>query len=174
MENNIMQVERVLPADFDGTFRFTNWTDEDFVGVWGKKEYHFPAKTTSPMVMINETPLGIQQIRKKFAFNLAEREYFKSQDYKRLLAQERTPEGTPRINSIHQAGTYSIDQLASNIQKCLIPLEVGKVVVSEAKDKFNLEDKLTRDEEGEFNTIAVPEKGNLIESRKLLKRKQLG
>lgn len=160
-----MDVEKILPEDFDGTFRFTNWTDEEFIGKWGSREYHFPAGTTSPLVMTNQTPLEIQQIRKKFAKDLAEREFFKSETYKKFLMQERNPDGTPRANGIHMAGSYSLDDLAPFIKKCLIPLEVTRAFVTESPI-VNTEDKLSRDEEGDLNTIAVAQKGDLIEERK--------
>ncbi len=152
-ENNIMKYETVLPEDFDGVFRFTNWTDEEFVGVWGGKQYHYPANKTSPMIIPEHSPLEIQNIRKKFAKDLAEREFFKSKGYDVLRGQEGTP-GNRVMNSIHQAGTYSMDTLTPFIQKALIPLEVGKVVVTRPST-IRLEEKLTKNPEGELNSGAV-------------------
>jgi hypothetical protein len=160
-DKSIMRYESVLPPDFDGVFRFTNWSDEDFVGVWGGKEYRFPAFSTSPMIIPEHSPIEIQHIRKKFAKNLAEREFYKSKEYAtRYIAQERNPDGTPRLNSIHQAGTYSIDQLSPFIQRCLEPLEITHAVVTEAP-KERIEDKLTRNDEGELNTEAIDKKASL-------------
>ena len=153
-DTTIMKVETVLPEDFDGVFRFTNWSDEEFVGVWGKKEYHFPALSTSPIVMPDQTPLEIQNIRKKFAKDLAEREFFKSQQYNSLKRQEKNDDGTPKLNSIHMAGTYSIESLAPFIQKALDPLPIAKAVVQEAQT-VNIEDKLSRNDDGELNTQPV-------------------
>lgn len=163
MENkDIMQVEHILPEDFDGVFKFTNWTDEDFSGKWGNKEYIFKAKTTSPMFIPDQTPIEIQQIRKKFAKDLAEREFFKSQEYNRFMSHERNPDGTPRLNSIHGAIAYSIETLAPYIQKCLEPLPVEKAIVKEASHE-KLEDKLSRNEDGELNTEAIDRKTSLKE-----------
>ena len=159
-QDNIMKYESVLPEDFDGVFKFTNWSKEDFVGVWGGKEYLFPAEATSPMIMPEFSPLEIQHIRKKFAKNLAEREYFKSAGYKALKKQETNADGSPRLNSSLQAGTYSINELAPFIQKALEPLTVGRVTVSRAS-KTPVEDKLTRDEEGKLNTEAIDSKTSL-------------
>lgn len=172
-KKDIMSYESVLPENFDGTFRFTNATDEDFTGKWGSKEYNFPAKTTSPIFMPNQTPLEIQSIRKKFAKDLAEREFYKNSEYKRLMKQEKNDDGSPRLNGIHSAGTYSIDQLTPYIQQCLVPLQAAQAEVREVK-KASLEESLTRDEAGELNTFAVPDKGDLIEEKKSLKRKALG
>jgi len=162
MENkkSIMDYEPILPENFDGIFRFTNWTDEDFVGKWGGKEYIFPQKTTSPIVITNQTPLEIQQIRKKFAKDLAEKEFFKSQNYDTLKSQERNNDGTARLNSIHSAGVYSLDTLIPFIQKCLEPLPVSQAKVKESQ-KINVEEKLSRNEAGELNTEAINPKASL-------------
>lgn len=159
-ENNIMKYETVLPEDFNGVFTFTNWTNEDFVGIWGGKEYHFPKESTSPMLIPEHSPLEIQHIRKKFARNLAEREFYKSKEYGKLKAQEVNPDGTPRLNGIHQGGSYSLNELTPYIQKCLEPLPVSKVTVTPAK-KEDIADKLTRNEEGELNTEVVDKKTSL-------------
>lgn len=157
-----MKHETMLPEDFDGVFRFTNWTKEDFVGKWGGREYRFPAQSTSPMVIPEHSPIEIQHIRKKFAKDLAEREFFNSKNYDTLKGQERNPDGSVRLNSIHQAGTYNLDMLTSYIQKCLEPLPVAKAIVVEAQ-KERLEDKLSRNEDGEFNTEAIDKKASLKE-----------
>lgn len=167
-----MQYQSVLPENFDGTFRFTNWTDQDFIGKWDGKEYRFAAGTTSPIIIADQTPLEIQSIRKKFAKDLAEQEFFKGQGYAQLHLQERNNDGSPRLNSIHQAGTYSIETLAPFIQRCLEPLAVARAVVTEAQ-KVNMEDKLTRDESGEINSIVVKQNGDLIEEKKSLRQKAL-
>ena len=159
-DKGVMKYEATLPEDFDGVFRFTNWTDEDFVGVWGGKEYHFTAERTSPMIMPEFSPLEIQHIRKKFAKNLGEREFFKSQQYGTLKKQERNDDGTVRLNSIHSAATYNMDQLTPFIQKCLEPLPISKAIVNEAP-RETVEEKLTRNDEGELNTKAVDRKTSL-------------
>lgn len=151
---NIMDFEPVLPEDFDGTFRFTNDSDEDFIGKWGGREYTFPAHTTAPMVIFDATALEIQQIRKKFAKDWAEREYQKSDAFKNLVKQERNADGTPRLNSLHQAGSYGIDQLAPYIQRCLKPLVTAKAVVKTVV-RPKLEESLHQDEEGALVTQAV-------------------
>ena len=154
-KKNIMDVEAVLPENFNGTFYFTNWTGEEFVGKWGGKEYRFPAESTSPMIIHEHSPIEIQQIRKKFAKNLAEREYFKSKDYKVFQKQEGTP-GNRTMSGIHQAGTYSLDDLTSYIQKCLKPLEIKQATVSQA-EKRDIEGTLSKDSDG--ITVTQPIKG---------------
>lgn len=155
-----MKFERTIPRDFNGIFEFTNWSDEDFVAKWGSKEYHYPKNASSPMVIPEHSPLEIQNIRKKFAKDLAEREYFKSAAYGKLLSQERTPEGTPKLNGIQSAGTYTLSDLSSNIQRCLEPLPIVKAFVSDATAE-PLEQKLSRNDEGELNTEAIDKKTSL-------------
>lgn len=152
-DKTIMRVETVLPEDFDGTFYFTNWSDEDFVGKWGGKEYHYPAQTSSKMVLPEHSPLEIQQIRKKFAKDLAEREFYKSKGYDVLRSQEGTP-GNRSMNSIHQAATYSLDDLTPFIQRCLEPLTVAQALVTKQKG-VRLEEKLSKNDDNEINTAAV-------------------
>ena len=155
-----MKYESVLPHDFDGTFRFTNDSDEDFIGKWGSKEYVFPAHTTSPIIMTNQTPLEIQQIRKKFARDWAEREFFKGVAYAKLASQEKNTDGSARLNSIHMAGSYSDTDLVPLIQRCLKPLPISSAIVRESP-KENLEEKLSRNESGELNTQAIDKKMSL-------------
>lgn len=162
MPDNIMKYETVLPEDFDGVFRFTNWTEEDFVGVWGGRQYTFPALTTSPLVVPEHSPLEVQNIRKKFAKDLAEREFFRSKDYKRFHNQERNNDGSPRLNSIHQAGTYSLDDLAPFVQKCLESLPVSKALRQDVL-KEDLTNKLARNEDGTLVSDVVDQKTSLKE-----------
>lgn len=158
-QDSIMKYETTLPADFDGVFRFTNWSDSEFVGVWNKKEYHFAANATSPMIIPEHSPLEIQHIRKKFAKDLAEREYFKSNTYE----LKRAPEGqlgNRTMAGIHTAGAYTLDDLASGIQKCLQPLQTQRAFVVQASET-PMEDKLTKNEEGNLNTVALDKKASL-------------
>lgn len=160
-DKGIMQVETVLPEDFNGVFQFTNWTDEEFVGIWGKKEYHFPALSTSPMVMTEYTPLEVQHIRKKFAKDLAEREFFKSSNYESFRSQEGSSNNRT-MSGIHQAATYTLDNLTPFIQRCLEPLTIAKAVVTATADE-KMEERLSRNEDGDLNTEAVDRKASLKE-----------
>lgn len=170
--SEVMKYEHTLPENFDGTFYFTNDSDEDFIGKWGGKEYRFAANSTSPIMIFDASPLDIQQIRKKFARDWAVKEFGRSESYQRLLNQERSPDGTPRLNSIHQAGTYSDNDLISLIQRCLKPLEVKRAQVS-VVEKTPIEDKLSRDDDGELNSMVVSQNADLVKERKSLKNKAL-
>ena len=113
--------QQILPSDFDGTFRFTNWTDRDFSAKWGGKEYFYPALKTTPMVILSATPYEIQNIRKKFAKELAEREFFNSDKHKQLDAMNKSD----NIRSFGAAISYTPNELAAYVQKCLEPLPLA-------------------------------------------------
>lgn len=158
-DKNIMSYESVLPPDFDGVFRFSNPSDEDFIGVWGGKEYLFPAGSTVPLVIVEHSPLEIQHIRKKFAKDLAEREFYKSKDYKIKQKQEGTM-GNRNFSSIHQAAAYTIHDLAPYIRKCLEPLPESKLM-SKPAPRVKVEEKLHTKDDGSYLTEAIDPKASL-------------
>jgi len=139
----------ILPADFDGTFRFTNYSKQDFTAKWDNVEYTFPAMKTTPMTGINATPTEIQYIRKKFAKDFAIREFYETKKFKALNKTE--PGGTP--------ATYTDADLSEFIQKCLEPLEIGRVTAKLPEKK---EIPLSRDENGEAVTKVLGGKESLI------------
>lgn len=153
-----------LPADFDGDFYFTNprgtviagnQTEEKvFIAKWGGKEYHFSPMTRAKMIIRGATPEEVNQIRKKFAKDLATEMFFETQRAKQMEGIERQANGEPVMRSIHQANVYSDSDLKPYIQACLDPLPVGRVEVVDAV-KERVEDKLTRDEDGEIVSRAV-------------------
>lgn len=163
-QKNIMSYESVLPEDFDGVFRFSNASDEDFIGTWGSKEYLFPAGTMTPIMILEHSPLEIQQIRKKFGYDYAVREWFKSKGYQVLANQEGTP-GNRTFSGIHQAATYTIKDLEPYIQECLKPLPTGKLLTKQV-EKQELEDKLHTKDDGSIMTEPV-QKGTSLRKRAL-------
>lgn len=145
----------VLPEDFDGTFKFSNPDDEDFVGKWGGKAYLYPAKKTVPMIIVDATPFEVQNIRMKFAKELGEKMFFKSKEYKNLVRTEKNSDGTPKYDSLFKGGQYNTDMLTEYIQACLKPFPVEKQVIKELP-KIDITSRLSKDEDGEPNTqIAV-------------------
>lgn len=152
-DKTIMKIETTLPQNFDGVFRFTNWSNEDFIGKWGSKEYLYAANTTSPMIIPEHSPLEIQNIRKKFAKDLAEREFYKSKGYKTLSSQEGLP-GNRTMNSIHQAAAYSMNELTPFIQRALEPLPVSQAIVRN-QERVNTEAILSKNEDGELNSAPI-------------------
>lgn len=140
----------VLPADFDGIFRFTNYTNEEFKAKWNGIEYTFPALKTTPMIIPGATPEEVQHIRKKFARELAVMEFYKTPKFKSLNAN--VPGGTPAL--------YTDSDLTQFIQRCLEPLPVG---VAKAKIiPKDEESNLRKDEDGEHVTKVIDKKKSLL------------
>jgi hypothetical protein len=135
-------MENELDMDFDGVFRFSNNSDEDFVKMWNSVEYTFPAHTRTPMIIRGCTPEEIQEIRKRWAYAWAEREWFKSEDHKRLNAQPNSRGG--RDDTV-------LDAL---IQSCLDPLPTGKATVKEVPIK-GIKTKATKAVGGDDNLNEV-------------------
>lgn len=111
-----------LTEEFDGVFRFTNATKEDFIALWNNKEYFFPAGTSCPMIIPDETLESIQEIRKKFAYKLAVREFYDSKEYTRMSKMGR---GLPP--------TFDDKVLQPWIDQCLSPLPIAKMKVTAGK-----------------------------------------
>lgn len=113
------------PEDFDGVFKFTNPADEDFVTLWNNKEYTFPAGKTVPMIIANSTQEETQQIRKYFAKRLAEREFFKTKDFKNMRNGIKDKDaGRHVIPSM-----FNEQLLQPWIDACLKPMATGKASV---------------------------------------------
>lgn len=159
-----MQNQTVLPKDFDGVVRFTNWSDSEFVGVWAKKEYHFPPKSRSALVIEDATPVETLHIAEKMAKDLAEREYFRSDKYEHLRAREGAKNSMGMIQPTGQgmshAGQYSEQDLASMIKRGLEPLVDGKAEVANVVMP-SMEEKLRRDEDGNITTAPVKSEKDL-------------
>lgn len=108
--------EFTLPANFDGVFRLSNPSATDFIGVWNKVQYKFPAGKTTPVIIPNETLENVQHITKKFARELAEREFHNSERFKKM--ESITPPGSGLVPA-----PYSEMELKEYADKCLLPLE---------------------------------------------------
>lgn len=150
-----MKEEGVLPAGFNGTFTFTNWTKEEFRARWNKKEYIFPPESTVPLVVLDATPIETQNIRKKFARDLAEREYFKSDKYKGLESQN--PRGA--VDSFKVAIGWNASDLNSLVQRALEPMAAADIKFQVVAD--DTEDKLHKDDNGKPITPVVDKNTNL-------------
>jgi hypothetical protein len=161
------EIKTVLPKGADMRFPFTNRAEEVFIGRWGKREYHFQPMTTTPMLgMIdNASPLDLQSIRKKFAHDWAEWQFFQSPRAKSLQSQEKNPDGTPRFNSIHMSSAYNEKDLQPYIQMCLEPLPIGEAIVTEVVTT-PLEEILHRDDDGSLVTEAISKSTSLRKKAK--------
>lgn len=102
----------------EGVFYFTNPTDEDFIARWNNVDYIFKPKTTVPLIIANEPPENIQDIRKKFAKKLAQHVFHQSEEYKKAANAQYIP------------ATYDEDTvLGPMIQACLTPLPKSSATV---------------------------------------------
>lgn len=108
--------ENFLPADFDGVFRFTNFTDHEFKAKWNNVEYTYPPNKTSPMIIANATPEEVQHIRKKFATELAVSVFYQSDKFKFMNDKERGQ--VPAL--------YTDSDIAPYVQRCLEPLPIAQ------------------------------------------------
>lgn len=135
-----------FPQEFDGRFFFTNWSDTDITFMWNKVPYTYPANKTSPILIPSESLEGIQNIRKQWAEQLAEREYLKSDSisWKKGGMEAKPGEG----ESMHAALAYiplvknrqtgewdERSPLAPLAMKCLEPLAMTTVKAGVAEHK---------------------------------------
>lgn len=146
----------LIPADFDGIFRFTNATNEDFTAKWGGVAYTFPAMKTSPMIMSNCTPNEVQNIRKKFAKELAEREFYKGNKMKAL--EGSTPIGS--VGSFQNASTYADADLLPFINQCLEPLPVAQATAKVVPARKIV---MRKDEKGKDVTKVLDEGEDIVQ-----------
>lgn len=108
----------IVENDFDGVFYFTNATNEDFEHLWNNQKYIYPAQTTCPMIISSESLENIQSIRKRFAYDLAVREFYKSKEYTKM---SKMGNGLPP--------TFDDKVLQPWIDQCLKPLPKAKAKV---------------------------------------------
>lgn len=152
--NNDLSLEKdknVLPADFDGVFRFTNFTEQEFKAKWGNVEYTFPPLKTTPMIIPGATPEEVQHIRKKFAKELAILEFYKTPKFVGMNSVQ--PGGVPAL--------YTDSDLAPLIQKCLEPLAPGRAE-TKVLPKTVDESKLRKDDDGKNVTEILDKKRSLL------------
>lgn len=141
----------------DGVFLFTNPTKEDWSALWNNKEYKFKAQSTSPLVIPNEPPENIQNIRKMFAKRLAQHVFHESKEYKKMVK-----------DGGYMPATYNEDDvLGATIQACLTPLPKSQIEVkelprdSEKNYKASRAVKQGQDLNRVFEDYQVPEYGEM-------------
>lgn len=145
MDNNT-----VLPQGFDGVFRFTNFTDEEFKAKWNSVEYTFPPNSTSPLIIPQETPEGVQSIRKKFAAELAQREFYKTQKFERMNGKEAGP----------RPALYTDSDLQPFIQRCLEPLPIAQAQTRVVKE--DVDSVFSTDQRGKKRTKVLEPDESLV------------
>lgn len=141
----------VLPVDFDGIFRFTNFTKNEFKAKWGNIEYTFAPESTSPMIIPGSTPEEVQNIRKKFARELAEIEFYKTPKF--MSMNNIQPGGVPAL--------YTESDLTPFIQRCLEPLPV-KSAKTQVLPPVGDEKNLRKDNKGRNVTKIIDKDESLV------------
>lgn len=101
---------------------FTNPTKVERKYLWNNKEYAFPPESTVPLIIPSETLENIQEIRKRFAYRMAEERFYESKEYEKM---KKMGNGLPP--------TFDPKILESMIQECLKPLTVSRAKVHEGK-----------------------------------------
>lgn len=142
--------EPLTQEEFNGVFYFTNATNEDFRARWNNVEYLFPANKTSPLIIPTETSLGIQSIRKKFARELAEREFYKTPKFAYMNDRERG----------ERPALYTEADLEPFIQTCLKPLPVAIAKAQVVRDPRINDEVFSTDEDGDPRTRVLKSKAS--------------
>lgn len=108
--------------EFSGVFMFTNPTNKERKYLWNNKEYSFPPESTVPLIIPSESLENIQEIRKRFAYRMAEERWYESDEYKKMkeMGNGMPPTFDPKI-------------LEPMIQECLKPLAIKKVGIKQGK-----------------------------------------
>lgn len=147
-----MENETTVP-EFDGVFRFTNWTDKDFTSKWDSVEYTFPALKTVPLLIPNATPEQVQSIRKKFALDLATEIFYNSDKFKSmdLTVEQSQANMVPAL--------YTDKDIAPYVQRCLEPLPIAQVKTKAVAGK---DVNLSRDEKGKVVTRVLDDGESLV------------
>lgn len=134
----------------DGVFYFTNpglvksRTKEgdittDWSALWNNREYTFKGKTTVPLIIANEPPENVQNIRKLFAKKYAQAWFFQSKRYQDLVKKGG-----------YIPATYDEDaEMGTVIQACLTPLPKSQ---AEVKD-------IPRESESDFKASKAVQSG---------------
>lgn len=122
-------MEQEINEEFTGVFMFTNPTDKEREYLWNNKKYIFPAKSTVPLIIPLETLENIQEIRKRFAFRMAE---------ERLYEGEITSTGFNYLEAKEMGRgmppTFDSKILEPWIHECLKALPVARAKVQKGKD----------------------------------------
>lgn len=119
--------------EFSGVFMFTNPTDKERKYLWNNKEYTFPAESTVPLIIPTETLENIQEIRKRFAFRMAEERLFEGEPVK-----DRNGKVVFEYYKAMEMGkglppTYDPKILEPMIEECLKPLPLKRAAIQEGK-----------------------------------------
>lgn len=118
----------VDPTNFDnGVFYFSNPSKEEFKALWNNIEYIFPPMSCTALLIPDHTAIQIQEIRKRFAFRWAEKQWFESKEYKHMVKIGRD-----------KPSARDDSQLEPLIQMCLTPLPLKPLKTQKVSKKLKM------------------------------------
>lgn len=118
----------VDPKNYDnGIFYFSNPSKEEFKALWNNVEYLFPPMSCTPLLIPDHTAIQIQEIRKRFAFRWAEKQWFESKEYKHMVKIGRD-----------KPSARDDAQLEPLIQMCLTPLPLRPLKTEKITKKIKV------------------------------------
>lgn len=151
-------MEQEINEDFTGVFYFTNPTNKDRTRLWNNKEYTFPAESTVPLIILSEPLENVQEIRKRFAKDLA---------LERVYEGEVTPSGYDYMKAKEMGGgmppTFDEKILEPFIQECLKPFPIKRAAVktgAKIDDDNNYKSTKAMDQGGDPNMLFAEENKN--------------
>lgn len=114
--------------EFNGTFYFTNPTDKERSYLWNNREYTFPAKSTVPLIIMGEPLENIQEIRKRFAYRMAQDRFYEGE-------KPSVGESYTKLKNMGNGlpPTFNPTIFEPWIEECLTPLPIAKSNVKQAK-----------------------------------------
>lgn len=126
--------------EFSGVYNFSNPTNKDRKYLWNNKEYIFPAESTVPLIISSETLENIQEIRKRFAYRMAEERLYEGEPIKNrdgivVFEYKKAKEMGGGIPP-----TFDDKILEPFIEECLKPLPVKRATITKAKNSIGNED----------------------------------
>lgn len=149
-----------LNEDFSGVFYFTNPTKIERKYLWNNKEYSFPPEATVPLIIPSETLENIQEIRKRFAYRMAEERFYEG---------ETVPTGQNYFKMKEMGGglppTFNEKILESFIEECLKPLPIKRAKITQGKndvdDERNFKITKAMGEQDDPNQLFAEENRNV-------------
>lgn len=119
--------------EFSGVFYFTNPTDKERKYLWNNKEYTFPAESTVPLIIPTETLENIQEIRKRFAYRMAEERLFEGEPVKNEAGQIIFEYNKAKEMGGGLPPTFDPKILEPMIHECLKPLAIKRQSIKDGK-----------------------------------------
>lgn len=119
--------------DFSGVFYFTNPTNKERRKLWNNKEYIFPPESRVPLIIASETLDNIQEIRKRFAKDLALERLYEGEPVKDRQGNVVFDYNKAKGLGNGMPPTFDEKILEPFIEECLKPLPIKRGSVKQGK-----------------------------------------